>query len=111
MRGRRRIARFARLGGRRIHAVSHLGRRRQSRVLHRGAHFMTERLSIARIGVRGDGITETNAGPIYVPYSLPGETVEVQAWPGHADRRHLIAIEIRSEERRVGKECRSRWSP
>ena len=23
----------------------------------------------------------------------------------------LNAIEIRSEERRVGKECRSRWSP
>ena len=28
-------------------------------------------------------------------------------------RRHLIVadIEERSEERRVGKECRSRWSP
>ena len=23
----------------------------------------------------------------------------------------VIAVEIRSEERRVGKECRSRWSP
>jgi 23S rRNA (uracil1939-C5)-methyltransferase len=60
---------------------------------------MTERLSIARIGVRGDGIAETNAGPIYVPYALPGETVEVQAWPGHADRRHLIAVEIASADR------------
>src|SRR5260370_35898805 len=26
-----------------------------------------------------------------------------------ASRRHLLAV--RSEERRVGKECRSRWSP
>ena len=24
---------------------------------------------------------------------------------------HMPAAEIRSEERRVGKECRSRWSP
>src|SRR3712207_8389525 len=24
---------------------------------------------------------------------------------------HLAALDLRSEERRVGKECRSRWSP
>ena len=24
---------------------------------------------------------------------------------------HLIGASVRSEERRVGKECRSRWSP
>ena len=28
-----------------------------------------------------------------------------------AKRRGLDAVCIRSEERRVGKECRSRWSP
>src|SRR6266480_3012181 len=27
------------------------------------------------------------------------------------DRRAVLTAEIRSEERRVGKECRSRWSP
>src|SRR5260221_13847362 len=27
------------------------------------------------------------------------------------DKRRIYAIEFRSEERRVGKECRSRWSP
>ena len=27
------------------------------------------------------------------------------------DRQHTIKIVARSEERRVGKECRSRWSP
>src|SRR5579859_5867622 len=38
-------------------------------------------------------------------------------WPyvfGHAYVKHTIALgplTIRSEERRVGKECRSRWSP
>src|SRR3989475_5291176 len=30
---------------------------------------------------------------------------------GDAGPRELIAIRRRSEERRVGKECRSRWSP
>ena len=25
--------------------------------------------------------------------------------------RYRIRVEVRSEERRVGKECRSRWSP
>ena len=25
--------------------------------------------------------------------------------------RDLAKVEVRSEERRVGKECRSRWSP
>ena len=28
-----------------------------------------------------------------------------------ADTTHRLREEIRSEERRVGKECRSRWSP
>src|SRR5438046_5759275 len=27
------------------------------------------------------------------------------------DRRQRDGVELRSEERRVGKECRSRWSP
>ena len=30
---------------------------------------------------------------------------------GIAKRAREIADELRSEERRVGKECRSRWSP
>src|SRR5256885_8697030 len=32
----------------------------------------------------------------------------LEAWP---ERRTLFTITARSEERRVGKECRSRWSP
>ena len=28
-----------------------------------------------------------------------------------AARKGIVTPEIRSEERRVGKECRSRWSP
>jgi 23S rRNA (uracil1939-C5)-methyltransferase len=60
---------------------------------------VVERLAIARIGRRGDGIAQTPAGPIYVPYTLPGETAEVDEWPGHPDRRHLLKIEAASRER------------
>ena len=54
---------------------------------------MVERLVIDGLGARGDGIASSPGGPIYVPYALPGETVEVDAWPGHPDRRHLLQVE------------------
>jgi 23S rRNA (uracil1939-C5)-methyltransferase len=60
---------------------------------------MTERLAIARLGARGDGIADTPAGQVYVPYTLPGETAEVDPWPSHPDRRHLLRIETPSPER------------
>src|SRR5262245_14541915 len=60
---------------------------------------MTERVAITRLGRRGDGIAETAAGPLYVPYVLPGETAEVDAWQGHPDRRRLIKVEVASAER------------
>jgi 23S rRNA (uracil1939-C5)-methyltransferase len=60
---------------------------------------MVERLMIARLGSRGDGIADTAAGTIYVPYALPGETAEVEPWPGHADRRHLIKVDVVSPDR------------
>jgi 23S rRNA (uracil1939-C5)-methyltransferase len=60
---------------------------------------MVERLVISAIGRHGDGIAETPAGSIYVPYVLPGETAEVDAWAGHPDRRHLLRIDIASPER------------
>src|SRR5215467_965392 len=60
---------------------------------------MVEQLIIARLGSRGDGIADTAAGTIYVPYALPGETAEVERWPGHADRRQLIKIDVASPDR------------
>jgi 23S rRNA (uracil1939-C5)-methyltransferase len=60
---------------------------------------MIERLVIDRVGHRGDGIVDQANGPIYVPYALPGETVEVEAWPGHADRRQLLRVERASRDR------------
>jgi 23S rRNA (uracil1939-C5)-methyltransferase len=60
---------------------------------------VTERLVITRLAHRGDGIAETPAGPLYVPYTLPGETVEVAPVVGHPDRRHLLHVQIPSPER------------
>jgi 23S rRNA (uracil1939-C5)-methyltransferase len=60
---------------------------------------MTEQLKISRIGHRGDGIADTNTGPVYVPYALPGETVTVEPVAGHPDRRHLLSVDQASHER------------
>ncbi|MDQ2954967.1 MAG: methyltransferase [Pseudomonadota bacterium] len=60
---------------------------------------MIERLNILRLGHRGDGIADTPGGAVYVPYTLPGETVEAEALPGHPDRRHLLRVEAPSPER------------
>jgi 23S rRNA (uracil1939-C5)-methyltransferase len=60
---------------------------------------MAERLVIARIGHRGDGMADTADGTVFVPYALPGETVEVEPVSGHPDRRHLLRIESASPER------------
>jgi 23S rRNA (uracil1939-C5)-methyltransferase len=60
---------------------------------------VVERLAIRELGHRGDGIADGADGPIYVPYTLPGETVEVAPWTGHPDRRHLVRIDRPSAER------------
>ena len=60
---------------------------------------MTERLAINRLAHRGDGVADTPAGPLFVPYTLPGETVEVEQVPGHPDRRSLLRVEVASPER------------
>ena len=60
---------------------------------------MTERVTIARLGHRGDGIADTPGGMAYVPYTLPGENVIVERVTGHPDRRHLLRIDKPSHER------------
>jgi 23S rRNA (uracil1939-C5)-methyltransferase len=60
---------------------------------------VVERLTIARLGHRGDGIVDGADGPIYVPCALPGETVEAEPWPGNPDRRHLVRVDTPSPER------------
>jgi 23S rRNA (uracil1939-C5)-methyltransferase len=60
---------------------------------------VTERLTIDRLGQRGDGMAEGSDGPVYIPGALSGETVEAETVPGHPDRRRLVKIEISSAER------------
>src|SRR5712691_9489397 len=60
---------------------------------------MVERLVISAIGRHGDGVAQTPAGAVHVPYTLPGETAEVEARPGHPDRGRAIKIEVASPER------------
>jgi 23S rRNA (uracil1939-C5)-methyltransferase len=60
---------------------------------------VTEKLLINHIGHRGDGVADTPNGPVFVPYALPGETVEVEQVAGHPDRRHLLRVEQASPER------------
>jgi 23S rRNA (uracil1939-C5)-methyltransferase len=60
---------------------------------------VTERLVISALGHRGDGVADTAAGAVYVPYTIPGETVEVEPVAGHPDRRHLLKVHVASAER------------
>ena len=60
---------------------------------------MIERLTIARLGHRGDGVADGPDGPVYVPYALPGEIVEAETVAGHPDRRHLLRVDTPSPER------------
>src|SRR3712207_9576154 len=66
-----------------------------------------ERESIATIHRAIDlGVTFFDTAEAYGPYT--NEELLARALKGRRDR---VIIATRSEERRVGKECRSRWSP
>jgi 23S rRNA (uracil1939-C5)-methyltransferase len=67
---------------------------------------VVERLVIDHVGQLGDGVALTGGQSIYVPYTLGGETVEVENVPGHhPDRRRLLAVEHPSPER-IAPFCR-----
>ena len=63
---------------------------------------------------------ETEAAPQEAPETAAAPEKEAEAEPADAKKkdgwfnkkaREMDAVKARSEERRVGKECRSRWSP
>lgn len=56
----------------------------------------TERLVIQRMGHRGDGVAETAEGPVYIPYVLPGETIEAER---KGDRAEAVSIVEPSPDR------------
>lgn len=60
---------------------------------------MTGEFRIDRLGHFGDGISDQPAGPVYVPYTLPGETVAAEPRPGHPDRRDLARVVAPSPQR------------
>ena len=66
---------------------------------------MVERILINRLGQHGDGIADSSEGPIYIPGTLPGETAEVDAEPGHPDRRRLVNVQ-QSSALRIEPICR-----
>ena len=43
--------------------------------------------------------------------ALPDAIIEIQDLAGDSNHYSATITSSRSEERRVGKECRSRWSP
>jgi 23S rRNA (uracil1939-C5)-methyltransferase len=60
---------------------------------------VAERLVIDHVGHRGDGVAFAGGQPVYVPYTLGGETVEVAPLPGHPDRRRLLQVDSASPQR------------
>ncbi|MGE0501574.1 MAG: class I SAM-dependent RNA methyltransferase [Rhizobiaceae bacterium] len=63
---------------------------------------MIETLRIDRLGAQGDGIAETPGGPVYVPFTLPGETVELDRSGGRT--RPVSILEASTD--RVPPPCR-----
>lgn len=63
---------------------------------------MTTKLRIARLGAQGDGVAETPEGPVFVPFTLPGETVTAAR---QKDRAVAMAI-LEPSPQRVDPVCR-----
>lgn len=60
-------------------------------------------IEIAALGAQGDGVAEALAGPLYVPYVLPGEKVCVR--PHSEGRAELLKI-VMPSPMRVSAPCR-----
>ena len=57
-------------------------------------------------------ITDDRLTPEMIGYKTEGSAgIDLYALPNNVTADNTIYYGYRSEERRVGKECRSRWSP
>lgn len=63
---------------------------------------MTARFTIEKLGSQGDGIAETDRGDVFIPFTLPGETVNAAR---EKDRATLMAV-IEPSPLRVPPACR-----
>jgi 23S rRNA (uracil1939-C5)-methyltransferase len=68
------------------------------------ARAVADTLVIDHVGHFGDGVALDDGNNLYVPYTLPGEIVEVAANPGHPDRRRLLKV-ARASEARITPFC------
>ena len=77
-------------------------------------------MDIVRLGAQGDGIAETPAGPLYVPFALPGERVRTSGEglpqllsPPSGDRRDPICRHFGScggcVAQHMGEDLYARW--
>jgi 23S rRNA (uracil1939-C5)-methyltransferase len=60
-------------------------------------------VKIARLGSGGDGVAEGPSGPIYVPFTLPGERAVIMLRPGE-DRGALLHV-LSASSNRVAPVC------
>jgi 23S rRNA (uracil1939-C5)-methyltransferase len=63
---------------------------------------MSARFTIDRLGAQGDGIANTDSGPVFVPFTLPGEVVTAAR---EKDRAQLMAV-LEPSPLRVEPPCR-----
>jgi 23S rRNA (uracil1939-C5)-methyltransferase len=57
---------------------------------------MSNRFTISALGAQGDGVAETETGPVFIPFTLPGEEVTASR---QKDRGDLLAILLPSPQR------------
>jgi 23S rRNA (uracil1939-C5)-methyltransferase len=60
-------------------------------------------IEISRLGAQGDGVAEDPEGPIFVPFTLPGERVKVAVDP-ESDHARLVEI-LEPSRKRVAPVC------
>lgn len=63
---------------------------------------MTTRFTIRKLGAQGDGIAETESGDLFIPFTLPGETVTAAR---ERDRATLMAV-LETSPLRIDPACR-----
>ncbi|MER9952535.1 class I SAM-dependent RNA methyltransferase [Mesorhizobium sp. M0047] len=63
---------------------------------------MSARFTISKLGALGDGIAETETGDLFIPFTLPGETVTASR---ERDRAMLMAV-LEASPLRIDPACR-----
>ena len=63
---------------------------------------MNATFQISRLGAQGDGVADTEAGQVFIPFALPGETVTAARIKDRAD---LIAV-LEASPQRIEPACR-----